>query len=126
MQRQRSALANKLRECRKPAQHLSHEPNELATKEIAAIPTISGSPLENIYQFYYVQRENLENKINKLQFFEEMKESGVSQFNQTQSLLDHEMANMSPVEKMSYFHSQMHFDESMESIADSEIEDEDL
>ena len=40
-----------------------------------------------------------------------------------QSFLDHEMAEMSPVEKMSHLQSQMHFDESMESIADSELED---
>ena len=44
----------------------------------------------------------------------------------TESLLDHEMAEMSPVEKMSYLQSQMHFDESMESIADSDLEDGEL
>ena len=45
---------------------------------------------------------------------------------EAQSLLDHEMAEMSPVEKMSYLQSQMHFDESMESIADSDLEDGEL
>ena len=45
---------------------------------------------------------------------------------QTRSLLDHEMAEMSLVEKMSYLQSQMHFDLSMESIADSDLEDGEL
>ena len=36
------------------------------------------------------------------------------------------MAEMSLVEKMSYFQSQMHFDESMESTADSDLEDGEL
>ena len=44
----------------------------------------------------------------------------------TQSLLNHEMAETSPVEKMSYHQSQMHFDESMEIIADSDLEDGEL
>ena len=47
----------------------------------------------------------------------------MSQFIQTQSLLDHEMAETSLVEKMSHLQSQMHFVESMESIADSDLED---
>ena len=50
----------------------------------------------------------------------------MSQFLQTQSLLDHEMAETSLVEKMSHVQSQMHFDESMESIADSDLEVGDL
>ena len=41
----------------------------------------------------------------------------------TQSLLDHTMAETSSVEKMSYLQSQTHFDESTESIADSDLED---
>ena len=45
-------------------------------------------------------------------------------FFQTQSLLDHEMADTSLVEKMSYL--QMHLDESMESIADPDLEDGEL
>ena len=65
-------------------------------------------------------RENLENKINKLQSLKEVKELGQIR---TQSSLDHEMAEMLLVEKMSYFQSQMHFDESMESTADSDLED---
>ena len=49
----------------------------------------------------------------------------VKEFGQmvTQSLLDHEMAETSLVEKMSYLQSQMHFDESMGSTADSDLED---
>ena len=35
----------------------SYEPNELSTGVIAAIPTISGSSREDIYQFYDVQKE---------------------------------------------------------------------
>ena len=42
---------------------------------------------------------------------------------QAQSLLDQEMAKMSLVEKMVYLQSRMHFDESMESNADSDLED---
>ena len=57
---------------------------------------------------------------------EEVKESGMPQFVQAQSLVDHEMAEMSLVEKMSYLQSQMHFDESMESIADSDLENGEL
>ena len=57
---------------------------------------------------------------------EEVKEPGVFQFLQTQSLLDHEMAEMSLVEKMSYLQSQMHFDESMEGSSDSDLEDGEL
>ena len=57
---------------------------------------------------------------------EEVKDFGVSQFIQTQSLLDHEMAETSLVEKMSYLQSQMHYDEFMESIADSDLEDGEL
>ena len=93
------------------------EPKELAT--------ISGSFLEDIYQLYEVQREFGEQD-QQAPIIEEVKESGVSQFIQTQSLLDHEMAEMSLVEKMSYLQSQMHFDESMESTADFDLEDGDL
>ena len=53
-------------------------------------------------------------------FTEEVKEFGQIG---TQSLLDHKMAETSPVEEMSYLQSQMHFDESMESTADSDLED---
>ena len=45
---------------------------------------------------------------------------------QAQSSLDDEMAEMSIVEKMSYLQFQMHFDESMESIADSDLKDGEL
>ena len=40
--------------------------------------------------------------------------------------LGHKMAETSLVEKVSYLQSQMHFDESMESTADSDLEDEEL
>ena len=50
-------------------------------------------------------RENLENQ----------------QF-QVKSSLDQEMTKMSPIKKMSYLQSRMHFDESMESNADSDLE----
>ena len=66
-------------------------------------------------------RENLENKINKPRLFEEVKEFGQIGI---QSLLDHEMTDTSPIEDMSYLQCQMHFDESIESIAaDSDLED---
>ena len=52
-----------------------------------------------------------------------MNESGVSQLMPTQSSIDQEMAEISLVEKMSCLQSQMHFDESMESLADSDLED---
>ena len=43
---------------------------------------------------------------------------------QVHGFLDHEMTHTSPIEDMSYLQSQMHFDESMESIAaDSDLED---
>ena len=42
---------------------------------------------------------------------------------EAERLLDHEIVEMSPVEKMSYLQSQMHFDQSMESNADSDLED---
>ena len=64
-------------------------------------------------------RENLENQDQQARIIEEVKEFGQIG---TQSLLDHEMAETSPVE-MSYLQSQMHFDESMESTADSDLED---
>ena len=71
-------------------------------------------------------RENLENKINKLQLLKKLKEFGVSQCVQTQSLLDHEMAETSPITKKSYLQHQMHIDESTENIADSDFEDGEL
>ena len=50
----------------------------------------------------------------------------MSQFIQTQSLLDHEMEDTSLVEKMSYLQSQVHLDESLEITADSDLEDGEL
>ena len=92
---------------------------QVMPKEVA---TISGSSLEDNYQFYDVQREFGEQD-QQAPIIEEVKEFGVSQFVQTQSLLDHEMAETSLVEKMSYLSSQMHLDESMDSTADSDLED---
>ena len=60
-------------------------------------------------------RQNLENKINKLQLWKKREDLDI----QRQSLLDQMMAKMSPIEKMSYLQSRMHFDESMKSNADS-------
>ena len=94
-----------------------YEPNELAT--------ISGSSLEDILQFYGVQRYFGEQD-EQAPIIEEVKEFDVSQFVQTQSLLDHEMAETPLVAKMSYLQSQMHFDKSMESIADPDLEDGEL
>ena len=51
---------------------------------------------------------------------EELKECGQIG---TQRFLEHEMAEMSPVEKMSYLQSRTHFDESMEISGDSDLED---
>ena len=48
--------------------------------------------------------------------------TGIGQI-QVQSLLDQEMAEMSPIQKMSYIQSRMHLDESVESNADSDLED---
>ena len=64
-------------------------------------------------------RENLENKINKLQLWKKRDDSDI----QVQSLLDQEMAKMSPSKKMSTSSPMMHFDESMESNVDSDLED---
>ena len=80
----------------------------------------SGSSLEDIYQLYDVQREFGEQDQQVPIIEEEFGQIG------TQSSLDHEMAETSPVEKMSYLQSQMHFDEPMESIADSDLEDGEL
>ena len=69
-----------------------------------------------------MHRENSE-KDQQAPFIEEVKEFGQIG---TQSLFDHEMTEMSTVEKMSYFQSQMYCDESMKSIADSALEDGEL
>ena len=49
-----------------------------------------------------------------------MKESGQIE---AQSSLDQERAEMSPIEKISYLQSQMHFDESVEGTAESDLEE---
>ena len=78
--------------------------------------------LEDIYQLYDVQREFGEQDQQAPNIVE------AKEFGQigTQSLLDHEMAEMSLVEKVSNFQSQMHSDESVESIAASDLEDGEL
>ena len=99
----------------RPNTPAGYEPKELTT-----IPMMS--PEEDVYQLYDVQIDFGEQE-KQAPLTEEVKEFGQLQ---AQSSLDHEMAEMSPVEKMSYLQSQMHFDESMESIADSDIEDGEL
>ena len=76
------------------------------------------SPEEDIYQLYDVQRKFGEQD----QLAPVMEETrGFGQI-QVQSLLDQEMAKMSPIEDMSYLQSGMYFDESVESNADSDLE----
>ena len=76
------------------------------------------SPEEDIYQLYDVQRKFGEQD----QLAPVMEETrGFGQI-QVQSLLDQEMAKMSPIEDMSYLQSGMHFNESVESNADSDLE----
>ena len=95
-----------------------YEPKEFTTEEIATIPMTYMSPEEDIYQFFDVQRKFGEQD-QQAPAMEETR--GFGQI-QVQSLLDQEMAKMSPIEKMSYLQSRMHFDESMESNADSDLE----
>ena len=87
---------------------------------LKSLRQFSGSSLEDLYQLYDVQREFGEQDQQVPIIEEEFGQIG------TQSSLDHEMAETSPVEKMSYLQSQMHFDEPMESIADSDLEDGEL
>ena len=72
-----------------------NEPDKLAT--------ISGTSLEDIYQFFEVQGE-IGEEDQQAPIIEEVKEFGQIG---TQSLLDHEMAETSLVEKMSYLQSQI-------------------
>ena len=93
-----------------------NEPKEFTTEEIATIPMIS--PEEDIYQLYDVQREFGDQDqqapvMEETERFEEI---------QVHSLLDQEMAKMSSIKKMSYLQSRMHFGESMEDNADSDLE----
>ena len=94
-----------------------YDPKEFTTEEIAIIPMMS--PEEDVYQLYDVQRQ-IGERDQQATVMEETR--GFGQI-QVQSLLDQEMATMSPIEKMSYLQSRMHFDESMESNADSDLED---
>ena len=87
------------------------------TEEIATIPMMS--PKEDIYKLYDVQREFGE-QYQQAPVMEETR--GFGQI-QVHSLLHQEMAKMSPIKEMSYLQSRIHFDESMESNADSDLED---
>ena len=73
-----------------------YDTKELATKELAIkeLATSSGSSLGYIYQLYDVQRQFGEQD-QQAPIIEEVKEFGQIE---AQSLLDHEMAEMSPVE----------------------------
>ena len=62
-------------------------------------------------------RENLENKVNKLRSPKEVKEFGE---------IGSAVLPDSKISETSYFQSHMHFDDSAESIADSDLEDGDL
>ena len=94
-----------------------YAPKKFTTEEIATIPMMS--PEEDIYQSCDVQRD----------FGEQDQQAPVVEetrgFGQilVQRFLDQEMARMSPIKKMSYLQSRMHIDESMESNADSDLED---
>ena len=103
----------------RPNTPTGYEPKVLAPKELT---TISGSSLEDIHQFYDVKREFGEQD-QQAPDSEELKEFGQIQ---AQSSLDHEMQRCPLSRKCRYLQSQMHFDESMESTADSDLEDGEL
>ena len=90
------------------------EPKELATTEFATILTISGSSLEDIYQLFRCTDIESGEQDQQAPIVEEGMEFGQIL---AQSLLDREMADMSLLQ------SQMHFDDFVESIADSDPED---
>ena len=87
-----------------------YEPKDFTTEEVATIPMMS--PEKDIYQLYDVQDQQAPVM------------EGTWGFGhiQLQSLLDQEMAKMSPIKKMSYLQSRTHVDESVESNADSDLE----
>ena len=93
------------------------EPKEFTTEEVATIPMMR--PEEDICQLYDAQRDFGE-KDQQAPVIEEMTRIGQTQ---VQSSLDQEMAEMSPMKKMSYLQSRMHFDKPVESNADSDLED---
>ena len=111
-----------------PLSHINYEsarnlrPNTPTRYEPKEFATISGSALEHICQLFDVQREFGEQD-QQAPTIEEVKEFGQIQ---GQGLVDHEMAETPLDEKMSYLQSQLHYDESMESIADSDLEDGEL
>ena len=94
-----------------------YAPKKFTTEEIATIPMMS--PEEDIFQSNDVQKDFGEQD-QQAPVMEETR--GFGQI-QVQSFLDQEMARMSPIKKMSYLQSRMHIDESMESNADSDLED---
>ena len=82
--------------------------------------TTSRSSLEDICRLSDVQRDFGEQD-QQAPIVDEVKEFGQIGI---QSVLDHEMTDTSANEDMSYLQSEMHFDESIESIAaDSDLED---
>ena len=87
-----------------------YEPKELAT--ISRIEAYSGDP----YQLHDVQ-EKVGEEDDRSPITEEVEELGEIR---TTGLPD------SKISETSYFHSQMHFDDSVESIADSDLEDGEL
>ena len=75
-----------------------YEPKEFTTEETATIPMMSSG---NIYQFFDVQRK-IGEQDQQAPIVEEVKEFGQVG---TQSLLDHEMMDTSPIENMSHLQS---------------------
>ena len=76
-------------------------------------------PEDDIYHLHDAQRDFGE-KDQQAPVIEEMTRIGQIQ---VQSLFDQEMAEMSPMKKMSYLQYRTHFDDSVESNADSDLED---
>ena len=111
-QRQRTALARQLRECQKPATPL---PQVMSPKSLRQ----SGSSLEDICQLHDVHKEFGEQD-QQAPVIEEGKDFGQIE---KHTFLDHEMAAISLIDKMSYLQSRMHFDDSMKSNAGSDLED---
>ena len=93
-------------------------PKELTTGEIATIPTISGSYLRTFINCTMYRDLGEQDQQAPVGYGR-----NEGELIQVQSLLDQKMAKMSPVKKMSYHQSKMHFDESMERNADSDLED---
>ena len=91
-----------------------YEPKELATKELATVSRISR--ITGPYQSYAAQREFGE-RDRRVPITEEVKEFGE---------IGTHGAPDSETSETSYFQSHMHFDDSAESTADSDLEDGEL